>query len=177
MNPSLFFTIIHSLGALFVVCLLCSVIGVQTGQGAVKYSFKLASVVVFTFLVFVFLLDYYLAYGKKLQVISIITSVFPLLAIMALAVYFIYLYVAFSSRIISEKVDFMFYIYDWAQLLLLSVCTYVVVAFTETKANFVNPLTGSAWISSTMLFLVVAALMYLLDDLMNTTLTLYRADG
>lgn len=177
MNPAVFATIINSLGTLFIVSLLCSLIGYQTDQNVTKYSFKLAAVFIFVFLVFAFLLDYYLANGKRLQVMSLVTSVFPLLALIGLSIYFIYLYIAFWSRIISEKVDYMFYIYDFAQFLLLFVCTYIVVAFTETRNNFVNPATGAAWIPSSTLFLLIAGLMYLLNDTINTTLTLYRADG
>lgn len=173
MNPALFSTIIYTTAFIFWVCWPFSI----ATEGITKYSFRLAAIITFIFLVFIFLLDYYLAYGKRLKVISTITSLFPLLAIIGLAVYFMYFYIAFSSRIISEKVDYWFYICANAQILLFAVATWSIAAFTETKENFVNFDTGAVWPPSSFLFLVLAILMYLLNDSINTTLTLYKADG
>jgi hypothetical protein len=174
MNPALFSTIINTTALIFAICWLGCFAGTE---GITNYSFKLALIVTFIFLVFVFLLDYYLAYGKRLRVMSTITSLFPLLALIGLAVYFMYFFIAFSSRIVSEKVDYLFYVYANAQIMLLSVATWAIIAFTETKQNFVNFSTGEVWLPSSLLFLLIAILMYILNDSINTTLTLYKADG
>lgn len=173
MNPALFSTIIYTTAFIFSICWLCSFFT----EGITNYSFKLALIVTFILSVFLFLLDYYLAYGKRLKVISIITALFPLLAIIGLAVYFMYFFIAFSSRIISKKVDYWFYIYANAQIMLFAVASWAIFAFTQTKQNFVNFSTGEVWLPSSLLFLVIAILMFVLNDSINTTLTLYTADG
>jgi hypothetical protein len=173
MNPALFSTIIYTTFSIFWICWL----GSFFTEGVTKYSFKLATIVSSILLVFLFLLDYYLAYGKRLKVLSTITSLFPLLSIIGLAVYFMYFFIAFSSRIISEKVYFLFYIYANAQMLLLAVATSAIAEFTRLKENFVNFSTGEVQLTSNLLFFVIAILMYILNNSMNTTLTLYTADG
>jgi hypothetical protein len=173
MYSPLFSTIVFTLEVVLAICFW----GYMGTQKVTSYSFMLAFVIVFVFILFFFILDFYLAFNKKLTVMPIIMSVFPPIAIIGLAIYFFYFLVAYSTRIISEKVVNSFYLYAFGQLMLMSIVAYAVYSFTKGKGLYIDINTGSVKTSISMMFVTIAFFMFILNNLIDTALTLYRADG